>query len=198
MLFRSSSSGQLFSYFNLGEAYVAGAEFEINKTIGNIIGNNENENLNNLSVGFNASYLYSKLVLGDETSIETSKGTIIATNLERPMTGASPLLLNADIGYKININESVTSRIKLTYNYNGKKVFAAGAVGRGDIYELAVNTLDLVLKNKLNEKLSVDLKLRNLLNPSIQREQEANGETVLINNYKRGRVISFTLKYNIL
>jgi hypothetical protein len=191
------SSGTLFSYFNVGEAYVAGVEIEISKTLGNILNKTDNQNLNNTTIGFNVSYLYSKLSLGDENTIETSKGSIIATNLERPMTGASPLLINADIGYKLDI-KSIESKIKLTYNHNGKKVFAAGAVGKGDIYELAVNTVDFVMKNKINEKLSVDIKLKNLLNPSIQREQEANGQTVLLNDFKKGRIIGLSLKYKIL
>lgn len=190
------SSGTLFSYFNLGEAYVGGIELEVNKSLGTLLGNSDNEALNKFNVGFNASYLYSKLVLGDENTIETNKGTIIATNLERPMTGATPVLVNADLGYKVNI-KNITSNIKVTYNYNGKKLYAAGAMGRGDIYELPVQTLDLVFKNKITDKLSVDLKFKNLLNPSIRHEQEAGGVKVLRNEYKRGRVVSFSLNYNI-
>lgn len=191
------SSGQLFSYFNLGEAYVAGAEFEINKNVGNIIGAADSSALRNLTVGFNVSYLYSVLTIGNENTIETAKGTIIATNLERQMTGASPLLLNADVGYKVNI-KNVESNIKLAYNYNGKKVYAAGAMGKGDIFEMPVSTMDLILKNKVTEKLSVDVSLKNLLNPSIQREQSANGTTTVINEYKVGRVYGLSLKYRIL
>ncbi len=106
----------------MGNAVVAGAEVEFTKKLANLV-TNETSILNNLSIGFNASYLYTQLSLGNDGIIETTKGTLLATNNTRPMTGASPYLINADLGYEFEVGESMTSKWTLTYNVFGKRVF---------------------------------------------------------------------------
>lgn len=190
------SSGILYSYFNMGTATVAGAEFEFSKKLSNLI-TNESSFLNNVSIGFNASYLYTRITLGDEGIIETSKGTLLATNNTRPMTGASPYLINADLGYEFTIKDKIKSKWALTYNVFGKRVFAAGVQGRGDIYELPLNTIDLVVKNKISDHLNVNFSIKNLLNPTTRTVQEVNGEQYMLMSFKRGQSVTFGITYDL-
>ena len=82
------SSGILFSYFNLGHAYVMGTELELKKQF------------NKIETGLNVSYLYSRIVIGDE--VETNKGTIRLKLFadQTPITVANFVNL-AQKGYKI-------------------------------------------------------------------------------------------------
>ncbi len=82
--------------------------------------------------------------------------------------------------------------------YLGKEFFAAGVLGRGDIYELSINALDLVVKNKLNENLDFNFSIKNLLNPSTRLVQEVAGEEFLLTSFKRGQTISLGISYKFL
>ena len=192
------SSGILFSYFNMGNAVVGGAEVEMTKNMGSLLGveSDTTSVWNNVKVGFNAAYLYSKMTIGDSAAIETNKGTILATNNERPMFGASPFIVNANVGYKFEMGK-VSSTWTLAYNVSGKKVFAAGTFGRGDIYELPVQRLDFILRNNVGEKWDVNLSLKNLLNPKIVQQQTTGGVDYILNEYRLGRIIGLSLTYKM-
>ncbi len=68
------------------------------------------------------------------------------------MQGASPYIISADIGYQFSFG-SVKSNWAMVYNVFGPRVFLAGTYGRGDVYERPVNTLDLVLRNSINDRV---------------------------------------------
>lgn len=191
------SSGILYSYFNMGEAVVGGAEFEFSKQLSNLV-SNESSFLNNVTVGLNASYLYTQISLGDDGEINTNKGTILATNNTRAMTGSSPYLVNADLGYTFNFTEKIESKWTLTYNMFGKRVFAAGVLGKGDIYEMPINTLDLIVKNKINGRMDFNFAVKNILNPSSTIVQEVDGQEYVLNQYKRGQSFSIGISYKFL
>lgn len=190
------SSGVLYSYFNMGEAVVAGTEVEYQKSLGKLAAS-KNNILNNTSFGINASYLYSRITIGETAAIETNKGTILATNNTRAMNGASPYIINANLAYQLNV-KGIDSKWTLAYNVYGKRVFAAGTLGRGDIFEMPVNSLDLIVRNKINDKLNVNFSVKNILNPSTRLSQTVGEEVFILNDYKRGRNVSFSIVYNIL
>jgi len=191
------SSGILYSYFNMGEAIVGGAEFEFTKQLSNLV-SNESSFLNNVTVGLNASYLYTQISLGSDGEINTNKGTILATNNTRAMTGSSPYLVNADLGYTFNFSEKIESKWTLTYNVHGKRVFAAGVLGKGDIYEMPINTLDLIVKNKINGRMDFNFAIKNILNPSSTITQEVEGQDFVLDKYKRGQSFSVGISYKFL
>lgn len=197
------SSGVLYSYFNMGSAYVAGAELEYKKNLGRLLGNNpqkeeEKKLVDRIDIGFNASYLYSEITLGQGGSLETDKGTILATNTSRQMYGASPYLINADVSYNFKLKE-IESAWTLSFNTFGKRIYAAGTLGAGDVYELPINTLNLVVRNKINERLNINVSAKNLLNPLVRIEQEfpISDSKLMLSEFRYGQTISFSLTYTL-
>jgi outer membrane receptor protein involved in Fe transport len=191
------SSTTLFTYFNLGRAIVAGLEAEVKTTIGRFIGESDLEKsrvIDRVTLGVNAAYNYTPLYVGTEEEINTSKGTILATNSKRQMQGASPYILSADIGYSFKV-ASIKSRWAIVYNVFGPRVFLAGTYGRGDVYERPVNTVDIVLRNTISERIDVNLNVRNLLNPKIIQEQTNAGQTFVFNEYRIGTTAGLSVNY---
>lgn len=189
------SSGILFTYGNMGTAVVGGVEFEMTKNLSNLF---HNESLDGWQLRFNAAGIYSQLSLGDSDNLVDDKGnTILNTNDTRPLRGASPYLINTDVAYSFKLGQTTDSKLALSYSVNGKRIYAAGTQGAGDIYEMPINSLNIIWKNTLNEKINLDFKVGNVLNPTILLEQEIRGETVTVDSYKRGIDFSFKVAYQI-
>ena len=77
----------------------------------------------------------------------------------------------------------------LSYNVFGKRIQAIGIQGLGDVYEMPVNTLNLVVKNEWSNGLSVKVSAKNLLNQYSRIVQETSTDPVELNAFQRG--ISF-------
>jgi hypothetical protein len=190
-----NSASNDISYVNSGDWGLAiGAELEIRK---NIIENEDSNN--NLSLGFNASYMYTNQELNKEKVIEetTAAGNPISvdfTNTEDRLSGASDLLLNADLTYFKDFNNDKSIQTTLSYNYFSDRIFALGTEGKGNLIENGFGTLDFILKTKLNKKLGLSLSAKNLLNPTIETIQEV--QDVIVSSYKRGVNIKLSLSYN--
>ncbi|WP_044209637.1 TonB-dependent receptor [Flammeovirga sp. OC4] len=179
-----------FEYVNAGESYVAGIEVELNKRLSNVF-KSGNDWLTRSTVGANLTLLTS------QTDLSEADG--LFTNEKREMFGASPYMINVDASHEANLfSENVLSIFTLTYSNFGDRLAAAGAQGAGDIYERSYGTLNFVMKNKINDKMGLDLTMKNLLNPDITLEQEfVNGTTGVVQTYKKGieAKLSFTYSF---
>ncbi|WP_348797482.1 TonB-dependent receptor [Flavobacterium adhaerens] len=190
-----NSSTNDISWANTGDTgYVVGAEVEYRKTLWTL----DTENSKKLTGGLNASYLYSDQELDDAKVLKETKGSIPTnfTNTNGKFTGASDLLLNADISFfnEWNNKESnLTSTI--AYNYFSDRVNAIGTQGKGDLVDKAVGTLDFIAKSKLNKNFGLSLVAKNLLNPTIKTVQENNSGDVTIRSYKKGLNINLGFSY---
>ncbi len=188
----NSASNDL-SYVNSGDfATVVGAEFEIRK---NLLNSNNNTKL---SLGFNTSYMYSNQELDKEKVInETSAAgygiSVDFTNTEDKLSGASDLLLNADISFEREFSNSKSLQATVAYNYFSDRIFALGTEGKGNLVDQANGSLDVVLKTKLSEKLGVNLSAKNILNPTIERIQET--QNVIVSSFKKGMNLKLSLAY---
>jgi hypothetical protein len=119
------------------------------------------------------------------------------TNSKGRFTGASPLLLNADFTFVKEWNDTKSSvATTLAYTYFSDRVYSIGTAQRGDLVDKAVGTLDFIVKSKLNEKLGLDLGIRNILNPTIDRVQENKGGDVNVLSYTKGINIGLGVNYN--
>ncbi len=187
-----ASSTPLATYINTDKAYAGGVEFEITKNLGNLV-KADSGWTRNMFLGFNASYLYT------EISIDTankSKGAIVVTNPKRALQGASPFLINADLTYRVNFKKmNMLTDFTATYNVFGKRIYTAGVQGLPDIYEMPVNTVDLIIKNQIGENFTVDFKVANLLNPEIKYQQDFSDQVEVTRAYKRGVTYSLKLGY---
>ncbi|UNZ00109.1 TonB-dependent receptor [Zhouia spongiae] len=179
------------SYVNTGESAVAlGGELEIRK---NIFKFSDNELNNKLSFGFNASYMYTNQDFDSQKVIDETNLSVGFTHDEGTLTGASDLLLNADISYTKDFSENRNILTTLSYNYFSDRLYAIGTNNRGNLVDKAVGTLDFIVKSQLNKNIGLGFKARNLLNPTVKRVQETQDVTVL--SYKKGIDLNLSLTY---
>ncbi|MBP2283945.1 hypothetical protein H4V97_002263 [Flavobacterium sp. CG_23.5] len=188
-----SSSSNDISYINTGDyGYVAGAEAEYRKQLLNI----DSDNAKKLSAGINASYLYSNQELNSAKVNNETDFQVDFTNTKGKFTGASNLLLNADLtlfNEWNNKNRNLTTTV--AYTYFSDRVNAIGTSGKGDLVDKAFGSLDFITKSKLSEKFGLGLVVKNILDPVIKRVQENFNGDVNVLSYKKGMTFSLNLNY---
>lgn len=188
-----ASSTNDISFINTGDfGYVAGAELEYRKLLFDF----DETNAKKLSAGLNASYLYSSQDLSSSKVIKETDYNVVFTNEKSKFTGASDLLLNADLSFlnEWNNGESNLSTT-VAYSYFSDRVYAIGTNGRGNLVDKAIGTLDFVAKAKLNKNLGLGFVVRNLLDPTLNRVQENNSGDINVLSYKKGMLLSLSINY---
>lgn len=190
-----ASADPLLTYVNTDRAFIGGLEFEYTRNIGQWTGSSSGVLLNS-TLGFNTALLYSEIQIDDLKRLR-SVSPIALTNTRRPLMGASPYIVNVDYSYKHNWSKDKDcfSLITLIYNVYGKRVFAAGSQGAGDIYEMPVHTLDLTMNTQLKGGFSFNISLGNLLNPNIVQQQQFDDGNLDVLRYKRGLDFGVSLGY---
>lgn len=196
----AASSGRLQSFTNIESATLAGLELEVSKKLGFL---SSEDFTNTWTVGLNATYLYSQISINEENKLLLPQGevSVVVTNPDRALQGASPYLINFDLNYQKR-SEKWNTNATLIYNVFGKRIHAVGVKapnadgGLGDIYEMPVHRLDLVVKNEINNRIGLDVSVKNLLNPSSRFEQDTDVGTIELDNFKRGVSAGVKLSYN--
>jgi TonB-dependent receptor len=192
---RVASAANELSYVNLGDAFATGFELEVRKNLYEVKGDT---NSKNLAVGLNLSYLYTNVKVVDNPN---DKITVLPTNDESKLEGASPLLINSDLSYNFsNKKNSLTSSIVFNYFYD--KVYSIGTATNQNIVEKAVPTLDFVNKFEfIKNKLGINLSIKNILNPTFNLTQDtfANDTRTesVVGSFKKGIFASFGVFWNL-
>ena len=188
-----ASSTNDISFINTGDfGYVGGAEVEWRKLLLNI----DETNAKKLSFGINASYLYSNQDLSTDKVIKETDYNVVFTNETSQFTGASDLLLNADISFFNEWNNKESSlNTTIAYTYFSDRVYAIGTNDRGNLIDKAFGSLDFIAKSKLNKKLGLDFVVKNILDTTINRVQENKTEDINVLSYKKGLTFSLNLNY---
>ena len=170
------------SYVNTGDKAIAiGGELEIRKNIFDF----ESDLKNTLSAGFNASYMYTNQDFNSEKVIRETDGlNVFFTEEEGGLTGASDLLLNADVSYFREFSQKRNVMATFAYNYFSDRIFAIGSNGRGNLVDKAVGTLDLILRSDISERVNLSLSIKNILDPTVERVQDT--QDVIVESYKKG------------
>lgn len=196
----ATASGQLESFINTESALVGGVEFEYLQNLGRWFG--EETAWRNFSLTFNASAMYTDVTINQDATVSGS--SVISTNDQRPLQGASPYLVNADLTYtkRFGKDDALKTTATVSYNVFGPRIFAAGAQGIGDTYERPVNTVNFSWRNQISQHWSVNFYARNLLNPLILQKQESdpnlsNTEPVIVNQYRQGVDFSISISYSV-
>lgn len=175
-----NSAGNDFSYVNVGNALVAGIEFEFRKQV---ISKEITETRNSeLQFGFNFSYLYSNQKLID---VDSDELTVRFSKVEDQLEGASPILLNSDLTYNFKYNNFLLTS-SIVANYFSDRIYSLGTAGNSNFVEQARVTLDFVNKIALNKKLSITMNIRNMLDPKFEITQSVLGQDLPVSTYKRG------------
>lgn len=180
------NSAGLLTYDNISDhAVVSGLEFEIRKNLFNRF-NTQLEKMNRLSVGLNASYIYTNLTL-DMLNTEPRSSSL---------EGASPFLANLDFSYTHTKKEK-SFVASIIFNYFSHRIHTVGAKGFKDIIEEGLPSLDFASSYSLNNHLSLKLKAKNLLNASYRfsRESSLLDEKIILNELKKGINISLGASY---
>lgn len=113
----------------------------------------------------------------------------INTNLSRPLEGQSPYVVNVQLGYSDpdGIHEAA-----LSFNQSGERIVQVGVDTQPDVYEQPAGALDFSWKWQFADAWSSRLRLRNLLDPSIEfRQGDGN-----VREFKRGREIALTIEWS--
>ena len=136
--------------------------------------------MNKLSFGLNGSYIYTN-----------AKMPLATVTTGSQLEGAAPWIDNFDLSHHFTRDERSFVNT-LVLNYVSDKIYTIGTQGYQDIMERGLVTLDFVSQARLNKYLSLNLKARNLLNPSHKLSRKANesGEKVVLGDYKKGINIS--------
>ena len=183
----NSAANQL-SYINSGaEADVAGAELEVRKTVFNIESGESKKH--ELAFGLNTSYLYSRQDLSNRSTN--------FTNSEDELEGASPWVLNTDLTYNYDSNKfNLMSSVVL--NYFSDRIYSLGVQQQGNIVETGIPTLDFIATGTISKHWGINAKIKNILDPEFKLTQDdINGGTNTINNFKKGTVFSVGLSYSL-
>ncbi len=187
-----ASSTNDISFINTGDVgTVMGLEFEMRKDILDL----ENER-DLLSGGFNAAYMHTSQDLDSEKVAAETRHRINLTDNRASFTGASDLLLNADLTYTRRWNNDANLMATVAYSYFSDRIYSLGVETKGNLVDRGVGTLDLILRSKLNRKLGIDLIARNLLDPTYRRVQENASGHVPVLTYRKGQFYTISLKYS--
>lgn len=198
---RGTASGQLASFSNAKQGHVAGLEVEYVRSLDFLVKESKRDSsiLKDFGLGFNAAYMWTQV------TIDTLDAGNISTNFRRPLEGASPFLVNLDLRYQKKFkNEDGKSKdllVAVAYNVFGRRLVAVGGNGIGDQYANPVGTLNLISKITFDERFSIGIKGKNLLNPYInviQEDMQIPGNELEVSSFRRGIDFSLSLSYNFI
>ncbi len=184
-LFYNPSSGgaSTFNYINADKAYSFGAEMEFRKRL------DFSEALKNFIFQTNISYIYNRVTKND-------------ANLDRPMQGQSPYVINASLQYDV---EKYGLNTTLLFNQIGDRIFYVGGNDFPPVTEQHRPLLDFqiakkILKNTGEIKMNVSdiLNTDNLfyLDMNNNRKYDKSKDALAIKR-KYGSTVSFTFSYNL-
>ncbi|HIY35469.1 MAG TPA: TonB-dependent receptor [Candidatus Paraprevotella stercorigallinarum] len=173
----TAGGAMMHSFQNASDGLAAGVELEARKEV-----------IKSLRVGVNASFMY--------TNVELPEGGVY-TNSERPLQGASPYLVNADLTYAPQFGEGKQLSLALLYNLQGERIQAVGIQGIGDVKQQALHTLDFNANMRFNTHWSVKFQVKNLLNSDVIFRQEIpqRGITEEVERFKEGVGVSLGVTY---
>lgn len=160
-----------FTPRNAEEATVAGAEFEIRKSLDFI-----RENLKPFVVGLNATYIYSQVTMTqpefEARKNEEREGQTITYT--RAMQGQAPYLIN---GYFSYTNKKKGFSANLSYNVQGEKLSIVGIGRVADIYTVPFHSLNFKASKQFgkNDQWSVSVSAKNILNDNREMVYQSFG-----------------------
>lgn len=187
-----ASSTNDISFLNTGDVgYVYGAELEVRKNIFEF----DSDTTNKLSAGLNISYMKTHQELDSEKVREETNYNINLTDKTSSFTGASDLLLNADISYAKGWGDYGNLTATLAYSYYSDRLYALGVETKGNLVDKGMGTLDFILKTKLSRNLGVNFTARNILNPEFERIQDNASGAVPALTYKKGSFFGLGVSY---
>ncbi|GGG94699.1 collagen-binding protein [Parapedobacter pyrenivorans] len=181
------------SWVNIGDVgTVIGVELEAKK---DLVKWNSDRNL--FSAGLNVAYMKTDQDINTDKVRQETRFDIRPTHNRSNFTGASDLLVNADLTYTKRWRNDGNIMATVAYSYFSDKIYSLGIEQKGNLVDRGVGTLDFIIRSKINRRIGVDLLLRNILDPEYRRTQEnANGHVPVL-TYKKGQFFSLGVNYQL-
>lgn len=174
-----AAASSAYSFQNAESARLWGLELDAQIGLGSLA-----DLLRHLSVQANYARIHSQVTV-------KAAGIFQPTNLERPLEGQAPYVMNAGLAY----SGPAGADASLFFNRAGARLTAAGGAGLPDIYEQPRNMLDASLGFPIRSGVRAKLKGANLLDAEYRFEQSASGFTRMQRSYTAGRTFSAGLSW---
>jgi TonB-dependent receptor len=180
-----AGSSNTFNYINADNAYGYGAELEFRKKLDMVA-----DALRNFTVQGNFSYIYNRV---------RSEGT----QLNRPMQGQSPYLINAGLQYDI---QKIGLNTTILFNQIGRRILYVGNNDYPPVWENPRSLLDLqIAKKVLKNRGELKLNISDILNQAAYYYHDLNddgkfergGADATAITRKYGTNINIAFSYNI-
>lgn len=178
-----AGSGSSFNYINADNASGYGAEVEYRKKLDFV------QVLKNFTVQANVSYIYNRVKSE-------------SADLDRPMQGQSPYVLNASLQYDI---EKLGINTTLLYNQIGDRIAFVGGFGVPPVWEATRPLLDFqIAKKVIHNKGEVKLNVSDIFNKAANYYYDFNdnkkfdkSSDALVIKRKYGSTFNISFSYNI-
>ena len=176
----NAGSGTNVNFMNARGATSFGFELEARSSLKRL-----SDSLQALSLAGNFSYIQSKIDISDAQAKAYG-----LKELDRPLQGQSPYVVNVDLGYHI---DRTNTQIDALYNVFGRRIDEVGAGNNPDIYEESVHRVDLTVNQRLPASFSLKLSATNILDQRVTFTQ--SGVEILA--YKPGVGFFGTLEWSL-
>jgi len=191
-----SGGSKNFSFGNADRAIIYGSEAEVKKSLSGLT---SVKLINDLSIYFNGTILYSEVEIGSGSRSEGRDTD------PRPLQGQSPYIVNAGLFYN---NIEANLEVNILYNIIGKRLFTGGftelnrpeIMSYPDVWEMPRNFIDITVSKRLTRNLNLRIKIEDILNEYIVFIQDANQDGIFdkkndqtLRRYKPGVSFKFSL-----
>ena len=179
-----TDDNQVLTFINADTGEVYGIEFEFLKDLGFT-----SKWVGDWVSGF---FVSGNLTLSD-SEIDIGEDALSLTNDTRRLTQHSEWVLNTHLGYDSPDGKHSGS---LVYNVCGERIFSAGRFGAEDAFEQPIHLVDLIYSYYPTERLTLQVKVQNLLDD--EREIEQGGATGAVTIFEQliGTTASASLKWS--
>jgi hypothetical protein len=162
----SSSSGVAYIWRNSETARNYGAEVDVMLGLGRYFTGLSwaSRQAQKLSLLFNASYIYSRLELGEAQRDQQYVD-------HRPLMGQSPYLVNTGLNYT---DDATALKVNVSYNIIGKRIAMIGTQELATVWELPRHSLDFTFSKRLGKALELKGGVQNILNSRFVFAQDMN------------------------
>ena len=188
----SAAAPSNFQPRNVGNATVAGVEFEVRKNLGFM-------GLSNFEVNSNFSYIYSAVTRDSaEYAARVASARIGEVISElRPMQGQSPYMVNVGLNYN---NPKKGWQGGLFYNVQGEKLYIVGVADNPDVYEVPFHSLNFNLMKRFGEERQYQMGfgVSNILDDTRDRIFVSyESFSPYFSRWAPGRTFKLTFRYSI-
>jgi len=175
------------SWENVDKAKVYGAELDFRKQL------DFWDFSKNFKLSVNFTYVFSAVAI-DSLELTAIRATDPSAKATRPMNGQSPYIVNAMLTYE---HPKSGWEANLVYNVSGPKLMINVKGGTPDIYMQPFNSLNFVLKKRINKRFVLSFKAQNLLNATYKESYTFLGNEYIYRLYQSGNTFEAGISYKL-